>query len=152
MKKNCWTLVVKTRLLWFYLAWFPYDHYHRCDRCDRWAKQSSSIVAITEWSYGNHFLAIAATTIAEIELFLSQQSLSLRSLESGFHMIAIIAALAELLFFSAITAMIAIIWKPSFREPEKLHISAFCSPLNPGFHMIGYDRCDRCDRWKVFSI
>ena len=155
MKKNCWTLVVKTRLLWFYLAWFPYDHYHRCDRCDRWAKQSSSIVAITEWSYGNHFLAIAAiaaTTIAEIELFLSQQSLSLRSLESGFHMIAIIAALAELLFFSAITAMVAIIWKPSFREPEKLHISAFCSPLNPGFHMIGYDRYDRCDRWKVFSI
>ena len=81
MKKKCWTLVVKTRLLWFYLAWFPYDHYHRCDRCDRWAKQSSSIVAITEWSYGNHFLAIpaiAATTIAAIELFLSQRSLSLR--------------------------------------------------------------------------
>ena len=34
--KNCWTLVVKTRLLWFYFAWFPYDHYHRCDRCDHW--------------------------------------------------------------------------------------------------------------------
>ena len=39
-------------------------------------------------------------------------------------MIAIIAAIAELLFFSAITAMVAmvaIIWKPGFREPEKLH-------------------------------
>ena len=66
-------------------------------------------------SYTTHFLAIAATTIAEIELFLSQRSLSLRSLEGGFHMIAIIAALAELLFFSAIRAMVAIIWKPGFR-------------------------------------
>ena len=66
--------------------------------------------------------------IAEIELFLSQRSLSLQSLQSGFHMIAIIAAIAELLFFpaiAAITAMVAIIWKPGFREPEKLHISAF---------------------------
>ena len=35
--------------------------------------------------------AIAATTIAEIENVLSQRSLSLRSLESGFHMIAAIA-------------------------------------------------------------
>ena len=45
-------------------------------------------------------------------------------------MIPIIAAIAELLFFStiaAITAMVAIIWKPGFREREKLHISAFCS-------------------------
>ena len=64
---------------------------------------------------GNHFLAIAATTIAEIELFLSQRSLSLRtlrslrSLESGFHMIAMIA---ELFLFSAI---VEIIWKPGFR-------------------------------------
>ena len=74
-----------------------------------------------------------------MELFLSHRSLSLRSLESGFHMIAIIAAIAELLFFSAIaaiTATIKIIWKPGFREPEKLHISAFCSPLKRGFHMI----------------
>ena len=77
-------------------------------------------------------------------------------------MIAIIAAIAELLFFLAITAMVAmvaIIWKPGFREPEKLHISAFCSPLNPGFRMIAtiaviaaingkcfpYDRYDRFD-------
>ena len=35
---------------------------------------------------------------------LSQWSLSLRSPESGFHMIAMIAAIAELFFFSAITA------------------------------------------------
>ena len=45
-------------------------------------------------SYGNHFpaiVAIAATTIAEIEKVLSQRSLSLRSLESGFHMIEAIA-------------------------------------------------------------
>ena len=105
-----------------------------------------------------------------MELFLSHRSLSLRSLESGFHMIAIIAAIAELLFFSAITAMVAmvaIIWKPGFREPEKLHISTFCSPLR--FRVIAtiaviaaiagkwfpydrYDRCDHCGQWKVFSI
>ena len=36
-------------------------------------------------SYGNHSTAIAATTIAEIERFISSQRLlSLRSLESGF--------------------------------------------------------------------
>ena len=60
-------------------------------------------------SYGNHFPAIAATTITEIGLFLSQRSLwlrSLRSLESSFLMVA---AIAELFFFSAIAA---IIWKP----------------------------------------
>ena len=48
---------------------------------------------------GFHMIA----TRAEIELFLSQRSLSLRSalrsLESGFHMIAVIAAIAEPLFF-----------------------------------------------------
>ena len=54
----------------------------------------------------NHFPAIAATTITEVELFISQ-----RSLESGFLMIAMIAAIAKL-FFSAITAIVAIIWKP----------------------------------------
>ena len=102
-----------------------------------------------------------------MELFLSHRSLSLRSLESGFHMIAIIAAIAELSFIAVITAMVAIIWKPGFREPEKLHISTFCSPL--GFRMIAtiaviaaiagkwfpydrYDRCDHCGQWKVFSI
>ena len=35
-------------------------------------------------SYWNHSPAIAATTIAEIELFISQRLLSLRSLESDF--------------------------------------------------------------------
>ena len=34
--------------------------------------------------HGNHSTAIAATTIAEIELSISQRLLSLRSLESGF--------------------------------------------------------------------
>ena len=84
-------------------------------------------------------------------------------------MIAIIAAIAELLFFSAIaaiTAMVAILWKPGCREPEKLHISVFCSPLKPGFHMIAtiaviaaiagkcfpYDRYDRCDHWTFFFL
>ena len=50
------------------------------------------IAAITEKkkvqrSYGNHSPVIAVTTIAEIELFISQRLLSLqslRSLESGF--------------------------------------------------------------------
>ena len=33
--------------------------------------------------HGNHSTAIASTTIAEIELFISQRLLSLHSLESG---------------------------------------------------------------------
>ena len=45
--------------------------------------------------HGNHSPAIAATTIADIELFISQRPLSLGSLESGFHMIAMITAIAE---------------------------------------------------------
>ena len=74
-------------------ARFPYDRY---DRCDRWTFFQRS-----QRSYGNHSPAIAATTIAEIKLFLSQRLLSLRSLrslESGFHMVAMIAAIAELFF------------------------------------------------------
>ena len=50
--------------------------------------------------FGNHTPTIAATTIAEMELFLSQRLLLLRSLESGFHMIAMIPAIAELFFLS----------------------------------------------------
>ena len=49
-------------------------------------------------SYGNHSSTIAATTIAEKEKVLSQRSLLLRSLESGFQMIAMIAVIAELFF------------------------------------------------------
>ena len=45
----------------------------------------------------------------EKEKVLSQRLLLLRSLESGFHMIAMIPAIAELFFFSAI---VGIIWKP----------------------------------------
>ena len=54
--------------------------------------------------------AIAATTI---ELLLSQRPSSLRSLKSGFHMIAMIVAIAEPFFFSA--AVVVIIWKPGFK-------------------------------------
>ena len=168
-EKNCWTLVVKTRLLWSYLAWFTYDHYDRCDRCDRWAKQRSSIVAIIAiiWKPLSSDRSDRGDNDRwDREIFLSQRSLSLRSLESGFHVIAIIAAIVELLFFSAITAMVANIWKPGFREPEKLHISAFCSLLKPGFHMIAtiaviaaiagkcfpYERYDRCDHWTFFFL
>ena len=64
---------------------------------------------------GNHSPAIAATTIAKIELFISQRLLSLRSLKEWFHMKA---AIAEVFFFfsaiAAITAMVATIWKPGF--------------------------------------
>ena len=77
----------------------------------QWSKQS----------YGNHFpgiaaiAAIAATMIAEIEKVLYQQSLW--SLESGFHMIAMITGIADIFFLTAIaaiTATVAIIWKPGF--------------------------------------
>ena len=60
----------------------------------------------------NMIVVIAATTIAEIEFF--QRSLLLRLLESGFHMIT---AITELFFsvIAAITAIVAIIWKPGFK-------------------------------------
>ena len=53
------------------------------------------IAAIGEKNKSSAIAAMIAidnrtTTIAEIELFLSQRSLSLRSLESAFHMIATI--------------------------------------------------------------
>ena len=57
-------------------------------------------------SYGNHSPVIAATTIAEIVVAAIAGE--------WFHMIAMIAAIAEVFFFSAITAMVAIIWKPGF--------------------------------------
>ena len=60
-------------------------------------------------SYGNHSQVIAATTIAEIVVAAIAGE--------WFHMIAMIAAIAEVFFFSAIaaiTAMVAIIWKPGF--------------------------------------
>ena len=47
-------------------------------------------------SSGNHSPAIAATTIAEIELFLSSRS--------------------PIDHIAAITSIVAIIWKPGFRE------------------------------------
>ena len=69
-------------------------------------------------SHKKHSPAIAATTIPEIEkvpsqrLLLLQSLWSLRSLESGFYMIAMTAAIAEL-FFSAI---VAIIWNTGLRD------------------------------------
>ena len=93
----------------------------------------AAIAVITEkkknqWSqrsYGNHFPVIAATTIAEIEKILSQRSLSLRllrSLESGFLMITMITSLRSLyFFFSVITVIIAIIWKPGLSYTSLLH-------------------------------
>ena len=58
------------------------------------------IVTIAAIAEKKKSLAIAATTIAEIEKILSQRSFSLRSLESGFLMIAMIVAIAELFFLS----------------------------------------------------
>ena len=80
--------------------------------CDRLSPVSlgslRSLRKKNQRSDGNHWSAIAVKTITEIQLFVSQRSLSLRSLESGFHMIAMIAAIA------AITAMVVIIWKLGF--------------------------------------
>ena len=61
----------------------------------------------SDHNYGNHFpaiVAIAATTIAEIELFLSHDHWKVVSI-----MIAMIAAN---FFSSAIAEIVAIIWKP----------------------------------------
>ena len=54
-----------------------------------------------------------------------QRSLLLQWLESGFLMIAIISAIAELFFFSAIaaiTAIVAIIWKPGLSYASLLFL------------------------------
>ena len=62
----------------------------------------------SDHNYGNHFpeiVAIAATTIAKIELFLSHDRWKVVSI-----MIAMIAAN---FFSSAIAEIVAIIWKPS---------------------------------------
>ena len=85
-----------------------------CCRCNRWEKIQRS-----QRSYGNHSPAIAATTIAEIELFLSQGLLSLRSLESGFWYDRYDRCDRWTFFFSAIaaiTAIVAIIWIPGLRD------------------------------------
>ena len=80
----------------------------------------------------NHSLAIAATTIPEIEKVPSQRLLSLRSPESGFHMIA---AIAEF-FLSDILQR-----QQSLRQ-KTFHPSDCCR----------CHRCDRCNRWRVVSI
>ena len=67
-------------------AWFPYDRYDLCDRWGSWEKMVSD--------RSDHSDHMEATF---------QRSLSLRSrrsLESGFHMITMISAIAELFFLS----------------------------------------------------
>ena len=56
-------------------------------------------------------IATIAVIAAIYEKKKVQRFLSLRSLESGFHMIA---GIADFFFFPAITAITAIIWKPTF--------------------------------------
>ena len=83
-------------------AWFPYD------RCDHWEKKK---VQRSQRSYGNHFPAIAATKIAEIEKNLSKRSLSLRSLrslESGFLMTAMIAEIYNSKLHSSVKLFIIV--------------------------------------------
>ena len=82
-------------------ARLPYDRYDRSDHSDHMETRAiipSWLLMETTLQRSQLSQHIAATTIAEIEKVLSQRSLSLRSLESGFHMIAMIAAIAELCF------------------------------------------------------
>ena len=71
-------------------------------------------------SYGNHYPAIAGTTIAEIELLYLTAIVVAAIAGELSHMIAMIAAIPEviIIFFSTVaaitTAMVAIIWKPGF--------------------------------------
>ena len=92
-------------------------------------KNTSSAIAAIIAIIWKPFPAIAATTITEIELFVSQRWLSLRSLESGFLRIAMIAEL----FFSAIaatTAIVAIIWKPGLSYASLLKYVSITIILN----------------------
>ena len=67
-------------------------------------------------------------TIAEKKKL--QRWLSLRSLESGFHMIAAIADF----FFSAIAAITAIIWKPSLTVTNHEKICSKLAEKPEGLH------------------
>ena len=49
------------------------------------------------------------------KFYVSDRCMSQRSVESGFHMIAMMVAIDELFFFSVITAIVAIIWKAGFK-------------------------------------
>ena len=82
-----------------------YDRYDRCDRCDRWEKK-------VQRSYGNHSPAIAATTIASDCCRCDRWRVFVVSYDRYI-------LIAGIVFFpsaiAAITAMVAIIWKPGFK-------------------------------------
>ena len=78
-----------------------------------------------------------------MELFLSQGLLSLRSLESVFY---VIAAIAELFFFSAIaaiTAIVAIIWKLGIRDRNTY------TTLNVTIFLWIENACDPSQNWVL---
>ena len=86
---------------------------------------------------------IAATTITEIELFISQISLPLRSLESGFLMIAEI-------FFSVMAAITAIIWKLglSYASLTKYILITIILSKQEGWIMLFTFSCFNCQNEK----
>ena len=103
-------------------------------------------------SYGNHFPEFAATMIAEIEKILSQRSVSLRLLqllESGFLMITMITTLRSLyFFFSVITLIVAIIWKPGLSYASLLHKTHFNNYKQEGCIMLFTYSCFNCQNEK----
>ena len=129
-------------------AWFPYVRYDCCDHCDRWEKK----VQWSQRSYGNHFPEFAATMIAEIEKILSQRSVSLRLLrllESGFLMITMISTMRSLyFFFSVITVIVAIIWKPGLSYASLLHKIRFNNYKQEGCIMLFTYSCFNCQNEK----
>ena len=130
-------------------AWFPYDHYDCCDHCDRWEKKSSVIAAII-WKPLSR--VIAATMIVEIEIGERNRSVSLRLLrllESGFLMITMITTLRSLyFFFSVITVIVAIIWKPGLSYASLLHKIRFNNYKQEGCIMLFTYSCFNCQNEK----
>ena len=130
-------------------AWFPYVRYDCCDHCDRWEKKK---VRWLQRSYGNHFPEFAATTIAEIEKILSRDRchcdcydrwkvVSLWSLWS-------LACDHCTFFFSVITVIVAIIWKPGLSYASLLHKIRFNNYKQEGCIMLFTYSCFNCQNEK----
>ena len=129
-------------------AWFPYDRYDCCDHCDRWEKKSSVIAAII-WK---PLSRVRSNNDRWDRKILSQRSVPLRLLrllESGFLMITMISTMRSLhFFFSVITVIVAIIWKPGLSYASLLHKIRFNNYKQEGCIMLFTYSCFNCQNEK----
>ena len=130
-------------------AWFPYVRYDCCDHCDRWEKKKFSDNAAIIWkplsrvrSNNDHWDRKNSIT-RSVSLWL------LWSLESGFLMITMISTMRSLyFFFSVITVIVAIIWKPGLSYASLLHKIRFNNYKQEGCIMLFTYSCFNCQNEK----